>query len=126
MLLWHSIGHVNPKASACKTILTGRASAEGTRVMVLRIGLAVAVLVAAPLAAVSTASASTSHNVTPVLFSAKDEGFGPTLASAEQNARTQINADYGPCEPPYYYYADGQYSDGTWRADVTAECTAYH
>lgn len=94
--------------------------------MRLRIGLAVAALIAAPLAAVPAASASTAHNVTPALFLARDHGTGPTLAIAEQNAQTQINGDYGPCHAPYDFYADGQYTNGTWWADVSAECTAYN
>jgi hypothetical protein len=88
--------------------------------------LAVAALIATPLAGAAAAPASAAHTVTPALFVATDEGFGATLAAAEQNARIQLIADYGPCYPPYDYYSDGQLSSGTWYAYVKAECSEYH
>ncbi len=88
-----------------------------------RITIVAAVLmgVAASVGGVTSASAT----IQPAKFAARDEGFGATLALAEQNARQTIQGDYGPCTN-VIVYADGQNSSGTWWADVSGECTAFH
>jgi|HubBroStandDraft_2_1064218.scaffolds.fasta_scaffold1534054_1 hypothetical protein len=58
-------------------------------------------------------------------FGATDEGYGATLAAAEQNARITIQGDYGPCKD-LDIYADGQLADGTWWADISGECSNYN
>jgi hypothetical protein len=80
------------------------------------IAIVVAALIAMSLIGVTAAYA---------FFIAKDSGSGPTLAAAEQNAKMNIIADYGPCED-FDYYAYGQLANGTWWADVEAECSSYH
>ena len=72
-----------------------------------------------PLAGVFTASAL------PASVGYSAEGYGPTLAAAEQDAKMTILGDYGPCQD-YDYYADGQLAGGTWWAEVSAFCSTYH
>ena len=86
--------------------------------------LSVAALTAAPLAGTAAASVSAVHTIKPaiVYHGETDEGFGATLAAAEQNAAQNIRSDYGPCIQPFRYYADGQFTDGSWWADVSADC----
>jgi hypothetical protein len=80
------------------------------------VAIAVAALIAVPLTGVTAASAS---------FAARDDGYGPTLAAAEQNARLTIQGDYGPCK--YLdIYDYGQLADGTWWADISGECSNYN
>lgn len=80
------------------------------------IGITIAALIAIPLTGVTAAYAS---------FAATDEGFGSTLAAAEQNAKSTIQGDYGPCTN-LDIYAYGQNASGTWWADISGECSAFH
>jgi len=76
-------------------------------------------------ASVGGMTTSASATVQPAKFAATDDGFGPTLVLAEQNARQTIQGDYGPCTN-VTVYADGQNSSGTWWADVSGECSFFH
>jgi hypothetical protein len=89
-----------------------------------RITIVAAVLmgVAASVGGVATSASAT---IQPAKFAARDEGFGATLVLAEQNARQTIQGDYGPCTN-VTIYADGQFSNGTWWADVSGECSFFH
>jgi len=80
------------------------------------VAIAVAALIAVPLVGSTAAYAE---------FAARDDGSGATLAAAEQNARITIMGDYGPCKD-FDYYAYGQLANGTWWADVSAECSNYN
>jgi hypothetical protein len=84
--------------------------------------LAVAALSATPLAGVFTASAA---SALPASVGYSAEGYGPTLAAAQQNARKTLQGDEGPCTG-VITYADGQLSDGTWWADVAGDCAGPH
>jgi len=70
----------------------------------------------------TAASASAAHKIRPAETGASDSGTGPTLAAAKVNARINLNVDNGGGCLDLIYYADGQYSDGTWWADVSGEC----
>ena len=85
----------------------------------------VAVVLMGVAASVGGMVTSASATVQPAKFAARDEGFGATLALAEQNARETIQGDYGPCTN-VIVYADGQNSSGTWWADVSGECSFFH
>lgn len=74
---------------------------------------AIAALIVVPLAGGTAASAS---------IIGRDQGFGTTVAAAEQNAKMYLLDDYAGCVPPFYYYNIGQNSSGTWYAWVDATC----
>jgi hypothetical protein len=86
--------------------------------------LSVAVLTAVPLAGPAVASASAAHtNQLPTRYYAEtDEGYGATLTLAEQNAKQTLQSDFGGCIVPFNFYAYGQFTDGSWWADVRANC----
>jgi hypothetical protein len=83
---------------------------------------AVLIGVAASVGGAVTPALATVH---PAKFAARDEGFGPTLAAAEQNAKSTIQGDYGPCTG-VIITSYGQSSNGMWWADVSGNCTAFH
>jgi hypothetical protein len=86
----------------------------------------ITVLVATLVAVVtSLGGAVASATVRPATFPAQDYGNGSTLSAAEFAARRQLNADYGPCSG-FVLISDGQLGDGTWWAQVGANCTAFH
>jgi hypothetical protein len=65
--------------------------------------------------------------VRPATFIGHDEGSGPTLAAAEQDAINQLYADYYGCIRPAFITSDGQLADGTWWADSEANgCQGYN
>jgi len=80
------------------------------------VAIAVAALITVLLTGITSAYAS---------FGATDEGYGPTLAAAEHNAKLTIQGDYGPCQD-LVDYAYGQAVDGTWWVDVSGECSNYN
>jgi hypothetical protein len=87
--------------------------------------LSVAVLTAVPLAGTAVASASAAHTIkTPITryYAETDEGYGATLTLAEQNAKQTLQSDFGGCILPFTFYAYGQFTDGSWWADVRANC----
>jgi hypothetical protein len=85
--------------------------------------LAVAALIATPLAGLSIASAA---SASPASIGYSQTGYGPTLAAAELDARKTLQGDDGPCTG-VSIYAYGQLADGTWWADASGECNdIYH
>ena len=48
--------------------------------------------------------------------------YGATLAAAEQDALTLLSELYIGCTAPFTFYSYGERSNGTWWADVEAEC----
>jgi hypothetical protein len=71
-----------------------------------------------------TAVTQASATVAPAVFYPQETGYGTTLQSAEFAAREQLVSNY-VCKLPYYLLADGQESDGTWWATMSAACSAY-
>ena len=69
----------------------------------------------------AAASAASAASALPASVGYSAEGYGPTLAAAQQNARKTLQGDEGPCTG-VFTYADGQLADGTWWADVSGEC----
>jgi hypothetical protein len=61
----------------------------------------------------------------PATFPAHETATGATLAAAQSAARQQLNGDFGPCSG-FVLIADGQNANGTWWAEVGANCTAFH
>jgi hypothetical protein len=84
--------------------------------------LSVAALTAAPLAGTAAASAPANGFPPPMWHGETDEGYGATLAAAELNAKQNIQSDFGLCRVPFNFYAYGQFTDGSWWADVSADC----
>jgi hypothetical protein len=82
-------------------------------------------MLVAAAAPASAAPVTAAHKISPAWFAARDDGYGATLAAAEQNAKATINGDYGPCKN-FYYYDSGQLANGTWYTWVSAECSYYH
>jgi len=83
------------------------------------ITLGAATLVAAGLTVGSATMASAS-------IVAKITGSGPTLAAAEQQARTFIEDSYSGCAVPYALIGDGQYANGNWWATLETTCKAVY
>lgn len=81
----------------------------------------VAVGIAAPASAAASAAAS-SH--TQYTFVAYAEGYGATSADAQQAAVSELNGDYFGCGPWVLVY-DTQTANGTWDAEVVANCKGY-
>ena len=80
------------------------------------VAIAVAALIAMLMIGVNVANAS---------FSASFEGYGPTLAAAEQNAKFLLQGTDGPCKN-VVYYDYGQLPDGTWFADISGDCGGFN
>jgi hypothetical protein len=80
------------------------------------------------LAAVATATivgtTVTQASAAPAVFYPQVTGYGATSQAAETAAREELVADY-VCRPPDYLVADGQETNGTWWATMSAACTAY-
>jgi hypothetical protein len=80
---------------------------------------------AALIAAASLTGGTAAHAqavVRPNAFYAEDQGYGWTLAAAEDAATAQLFIDYDGCVPPVdvVYYTESP--DGRWFADVAAYC----
>ncbi|HEX6523988.1 MAG TPA: hypothetical protein VF070_28905 [Streptosporangiaceae bacterium] len=73
-----------------------------------------------------TASAATQPGTpqAPLSFAAYETGYGPTEQAAEQAADFQMAGDYYGCSGSSLV-SDGQEADGTWWAEVTADCTGW-
>jgi|GEM_PF-3967821 len=76
------------------------------------IAIAVAALIAVLLVGANTAYAT---------FPAHATGYGPTLAAAEQNAKSTLLSEYTSCTD-FVYYSYGELNSSEWYADVTADC----
>jgi|SRR5450432_208112 hypothetical protein len=63
--------------------------------------------------------------ITTYGFVARDEGEGATLAAAQYAATNNLISDYYGCKRPFTYTRDGQFTDGTWWADIQADCEGF-
>ena len=86
--------------------------------------LAVAVLTTGSLICGNTVSAWASPKAAGVIGRAP--GNGATLAAAEQDALTLLSETFIGCTAPFTFYSYGERSNGTWWADVEAECKSVY
>lgn len=74
------------------------------------------------LGAAGTASAAVAVAVNT--FPVSETGQGASLTQAENNAKSQIFADYSGCRLPFLI-DDGQNSNGSWWATEGDNCTGF-
>jgi hypothetical protein len=53
-------------------------------------------------------------------------GNGATLAAAEQDALTLLSELFTGCTAPFTFYSYAERSNGTWWADVEANCKSVY
>ena len=87
---------------------------------------AVSFAVAFAAGTVGTAGATVPHQsrMLPATFVAHETGYGSTLNAAEQAARTMFLDDYYGCGPAILV-SDGRQANGTWWANMIANCSGY-
>jgi len=85
-----------------------------------------AALIAAASFSGGTALAATSGPATVrPNFIAYDDGYGATASAAQLDAVHNLHGDYYGCTTPYLVF-DNQQSDGSWWAEVEANCKGYN
>ncbi|TDQ00561.1 hypothetical protein EV186_102422 [Labedaea rhizosphaerae] len=89
----------------------------------LRFSVFVASLAAVPVAIGLAAPAAASPH-TQYTFVAYAEGYGATSSAAQSAAVRELNGDYFGCGPWVLVY-DNQLANGTWDAEVAANCQGY-